>query len=74
MDPVYHLAFSLLILIVFGIGIIIAYAVGNLIQFMAEGQIRQLLGNKVEKQISKVQGHYIIYGYGRIGTLICEEF
>lgn len=61
-------------LIIFGAGII-AYAVGSLVQFMVEGQLRLILGRKkLENQISKLQGHYIICGYGRIGTLICKEF
>jgi len=66
-------AFTIL-LIVFGAGII-AYAVGSVVQFMVEGQLRQLLGRKkLEKEIGKLQGHYIICGYGRIGTLIGREF
>jgi voltage-gated potassium channel len=66
-------AFTIL-LIVFGAGII-AYAVGSLIQFMVEGQLRQILGRKkLEKEIEKLQRHYIICGYGRIGTFIGREF
>ncbi|PNU20410.1 potassium channel protein [Geothermobacter hydrogeniphilus] len=66
-------AFTIL-LIIFGAGII-AYAVGSLIQMIVEGQLRQLLGRKkLQKKISKLQGHYIVCGYGRIGTLICREF
>lgn len=66
-------AFTLL-LIIFGAGII-AYAIGSLLQFMVEGQLRAILGRKkVVKQIDKLQGHYIICGYGRIGTLISSEF
>lgn len=66
-------AFTIL-LIIFGAGII-AYAVGSLIQLTVEGQLRQLLGRKkLQKQISKLQGHYIVCGYGRIGNLICREF
>lgn len=61
-------------LIVFGAGII-AYAIGSLIRFTVEGQLRQLLGRKkVEKKIAKLKNHYIICGYGRIGTLVCREF
>lgn len=60
-------------LIVFGAGMI-AYAVGCLLQFMVEGQLRQILGRrKLEKSISALSGHYIICGYGRIGHLICKE-
>ncbi len=61
-------------LIVFGVGTI-AYTLGAMIQFMVEGQLYQLLGRKkVQKQISRLQGHYIICGYGRIGRQICHEF
>jgi len=66
-------AFTIL-LILFGAGII-AYAVGSLIQFTVEGHLLGILGRKkVEKQIRKLKGHYIICGYGRIGHLICREF
>jgi voltage-gated potassium channel len=66
-------AFTIL-LIIFGAGII-AYAVGSLVQFMVEGQLRKILGRKkLEKVIGKLQEHYIICGYGRIGALICREF
>lgn len=66
-------AFTML-LIVFGAGFI-AYSVGSLIRFTVEGQLRQLLGRKkLEKQIAKLHGHYIVCGYGRIGALICREF
>jgi voltage-gated potassium channel len=61
-------------LIIFGVGTI-AYTIGSMIQFMVEGQLHQILGrNKVQKQIGRLQGHYIICGYGRIGRLISREF
>ncbi len=63
-----------ILLIIFGAGII-AYAIGSLIQIMVEGQLRHILGRKkLEKQIDRLSGHYIVCGYGRIGTLICREF
>jgi len=66
-------AFTIL-LIVFGASII-AYSAGSLIRFTVEGQLRQIMGRKkVEKQIGKIEAHYIICGYGRIGNLICKEF
>lgn len=66
-------AFTIL-LIVFGAGII-AYAVGSLVQIMVEGQLRTVLGRKkLEKRIAKLERHYIVCGYGRIGTMICREF
>lgn len=62
-----------IVLIVFGVGTI-AYTIGSMIQFMVEGQLYQLLGRKkVQKQISRLQGHYIICGYGRIGRRISHE-
>ncbi len=61
-------------LIIFGVGTI-AYTIGSMIQFMVEGQLHQILGRKkVQKQIGRLQGHYIICGYGRIGRLISREF
>jgi len=61
-------------LIVFGVGTI-AYTIGSMIQFMVEGQLQLILGRKkVQKKISRLQGHYIICGYGRIGRLISREF
>lgn len=66
-------AFTIL-LIVFGASII-AYSAGSLIRFTVEGQLRQIMGRKkVEKQIGKIEAHYIVCGYGRIGNLICKEF
>ncbi len=62
-----------IILIIFGVGSI-AYSAGSIVQFMVEGQLRSILGRKkVEKKISNLRGHYIICGYGRIGTHICHE-
>jgi voltage-gated potassium channel len=62
-----------IILIIVGVGFI-AYSAGSIVQFMVEGQLRSILGRKkVEKKISSLRGHYIICGYGRIGTHICHE-
>lgn len=63
-----------IILIITGTGMI-AYTLSSLIQFTLEGQLRKVLGRKkVESRISKLSGHYIICGFGRIGHLICKEF
>ncbi len=63
-----------IILIISGTGII-AYTLSSLIQFTLEGQLRKILGRKkLESRISKLRGHYIICGYGRIGKMICREF
>lgn len=61
-------------LIVVGVSVL-GYIVGSLAQIMFEGQIQRIMGRKkVEKQIEALKGHYIICGFGRIGSLICKEF
>ena len=61
-------------LIFFGVGVI-GYIVGSLAQIMFEGQFQRIIGRKkVEKAIAALEGHYIICGFGRIGSLICKEF
>ncbi|NVN90592.1 MAG: potassium channel protein [Desulfuromonadales bacterium] len=61
-------------LIVVGVSVL-GYIVGSLAQIMFEGQIQRVIGRKkVEKKIDALHGHYIICGFGRIGSLICKEF
>ena len=63
-----------MVLIFFGVGVI-GYIVGSLAQSMFEGQFHRIIGRKkVEKAIDALEGHYIICGFGRIGSLICKEF
>jgi len=63
-----------ILLIVFGVSVL-GYTVGKLAQIMFEGQFQRFLGRKkVEKSIEELRDHYIICGYGRIGSLICREF
>ncbi len=62
-----------IVLIIVGVSFI-AYGAGSIVQFMVEGQLRSILGRKkLEKKISKLKDHYIICGYGRIGSHICRE-
>lgn len=57
-------------LIILGVGYFL-YVVGNIIQFLVEGRIRMVLGRrKLDTQINKLKGHYIICGYGRIGRVL----
>jgi voltage-gated potassium channel len=63
-----------MILIVVGVSVL-GYIVGSLAQIMFEGQIQRVIGRKkVEKMIDALKDHYIICGFGRIGSLICKEF
>ena len=44
------------------------YVASAVVQFMVEGQIRNILGRKrLDKKIGLLKNHYIICGYGRIG-------
>ena len=63
-----------MILIICGVGFVF-YLAGSIVQFMVEGRIREILGRrKLEKKIRVQKGHYIICGYGRVGSSICEAF
>ncbi len=53
----------------------LGYTVTRVAQIMFEGQFQRFIGRqKVEKKIGSMRDHYIICGYGRIGSLICREF
>ena len=63
-----------LLVIVSGVTVLF-YTVGKIAQGMFEGQFQRYFGRiKLEKQIEAMKDHYIICGYGRIGSLICKEF
>jgi len=61
-----------LVLIFLGVGYFL-YVVGNFIPFLVEGRIRHILGRrKLDRQINKLKGHYIICGYGRMGRALAR--
>jgi len=61
-----------LFLIVLGVGFFL-YVIGNVVQFLVEGRIRLILGrHKLDKQISHLNNHYIVCGYGRMGRAFCR--
>ncbi len=61
-----------LALIVLGVGFFL-YVIGNVVQFLVEGRIRLVLGrHKLDKQISQLNNHYIVCGYGRMGRAFCR--
>ena len=60
-------------IIVSGISLL-TYTLGQVARVFVEGELRKLLGRrKLEKQINRLKDHYIICGYGRIGTTISRE-
>jgi voltage-gated potassium channel len=51
------------------------YVVGSIAQTFIAGQIRMALGRrKLEKRVKRLKNHYILCGYGRIGSFIATEF
>jgi voltage-gated potassium channel len=63
-----------ILLIILGVSFL-GYTVGRLAQLMFEGQFQEILGRKkVQRKIDALTDHYIICGFGRIGSLICREF
>lgn len=51
-----------------------AYALGNLFRFFIEGEMQRALGRRrLEKEINQIKDHYVICGFGRIGSMICNE-
>jgi len=65
-------AFTIL-LILSGVGAMF-YSLGFAARVIFEGEIREILGRKkLNKKIEKIENHYIICGYGRMGKIICKE-
>ena len=49
------------------------YLINSIIKFLVEGWIRSVPGRqKLDNQIKKLDGHYIVCGYGRIGQLLTQ--
>ncbi|MFQ5484710.1 MAG: potassium channel family protein [Desulfobacterales bacterium] len=60
-------------LIFLGVGFFL-YIAGAIVQFMVEGRIRAVLGRRrLERKIDQLKNHYIICGYGRIGSILCKN-
>ncbi len=59
-----------LLLIILGGGFFV-YLMKDFINFLVEGRIRSVLGRyKLDNQIKKLEGHFVICGYGRIGKIL----
>lgn len=49
------------------------YIVGVIMKFIVEGEIQSILGRKrLDRRIKKLNNHYIVCGYGRIGRVLCQ--
>jgi len=59
--------------IIFGMTAV-GYTFGGFLQMLAQGEIDQALGvHRQNKEISKLEGHVIICGYGRIGQVLAAN-
>jgi len=60
-------------LIIFGMGVLL-FGISTFTAFLVEGELNALLRRKkMEKQILKLRGHYIVCGIGRLGKHIMNE-
>lgn len=56
-----------------GIGLL-TYLLSHITAYILEGRLKhELLRKKMEKKISKLNGHYIVCGLGRVGMHLCES-
>lgn len=60
---------------VIGVGCIaIIFVSGALVQFLTAAQVGQMLGlRRMTREISKLRGHTIVCGFGRLGRLVTNE-
>lgn len=51
-----------------------AYTFGGILQLMSEGRIRRIVSGQLQASaIADLRDHHIICGYGRMGSMICED-
>jgi voltage-gated potassium channel len=61
-------------LLVTGVGTLF-YAAVSSVELVVEGTMRGFFGRRrMEAAINKLQGHYILCGYGRVGRQVAREF
>lgn len=61
-----------IVLMIVGIGAVL-YATGQMVSFVIEGQFKQIIGRrKVTERIRKLNGHFLIAGFGRMGHALCN--
>jgi len=65
--------FLTVVIIISGISLL-TYSLGQIARVFIEGELQKLFGRKkLEKQISSLENHYIICGFGRIGEVVSRE-
>ncbi len=62
------------IIILMGVGIA-AWVLRNVVEIIVGEEVRHLWGRwKMERKVNRLEGHYIICGYGRMGRQVAREF
>lgn len=50
------------------------WVIGGLVEFMADGKIRDALGKRrMSQHIDAMSGHTIVCGFGRVGQILCRD-
>jgi voltage-gated potassium channel len=63
-----------MVLAVTGVGAIF-YALVGIFQFLLEGELAAILGvRRMKGRIESLRNHYILCGYGRVGSEVAQEF
>jgi voltage-gated potassium channel len=63
-----------MVLLITGVGTLF-YAAVSSVELVVEGTIRGYFGRRrMEAAINRLQGHYILCGYGRVGRQVAREF
>jgi len=63
-----------LLLIIGGVGTIL-YGLGRMVEFVIGGQLTGVFRRRaVRRQVDRLDGHFIICGYGRVGEAVARHF
>jgi voltage-gated potassium channel len=50
------------------------FTIGGFVTLLAEGEIDRALGvRRMKQELDRLQGHIVVFGFGRIGQIIAEE-
>jgi voltage-gated potassium channel len=63
-----------LVLIILGVGTIL-YGIGRMVEFVIGGQLTGVFRRRaVKRQVDKLDTHFIVCGYGRVGEAVARHF
>ena len=66
---------KLITIAVIGFGLVSLTLLGaSVTRLILEGELQDVVGKrKMQRDITKLSGHYIVCGYGRVGRVVCRE-